>query len=222
MRALYGELEALPDARVLYTMTHETQGLRQDVLASLGYGEILRSYGADLDVTAVDLGAFGDPETKLRAEGVVIHTLAELAGNSDYDPDYLDKLYALYLDTNHDVPEVGHADTLSRADFGAHLGRDDALPEAYHVAVSGGIYSGYSELFAGRQVDTLRQETTAVRRAYRRRGMALALKGLTYAQAHGYARVDTGMASNNAAMVALNTRLGFVPERAYLTFRKVT
>jgi len=121
MRALYGELEALPDARVLYTMTHETQGLRQDVLASLGYGEILRSYGADLDVTAVDLGAFSDPETKLRAEGVVIHTLAELAGNSDYDPDYLDKLYALYLDTNHDVPEVGHADTLSRADFRAHL-----------------------------------------------------------------------------------------------------
>jgi len=90
------------------------------------------------------------------------------------------------------------------------------------VAVSGGIYIGYSELFAGRQVDTLRQEATAVRRAYRRRRVALALKlrGLAYAQAHGYARVDTGMASNNAAMVALNTRLGFVPERAYLTFRK--
>ena len=59
-------------------------------------------------------------------------------------------------------------------------------------------------------------------RAYRRRGVALALKlrGVAYARAHGYTRVNTGMASNNAAVVALNTRLGFVPQRAYVTFRK--
>ena len=198
-------------------MTHETQTERQDLLKGLGYREVLRSYGADLDVGAVDLSAFGDPETRLHAEGVVIHTLAELTD----DPD-LDKLYALYGDTNRDIPEVGHSDTLSRAEFRTHLNRDDALPEAYHVATEGGLYIGYSELFRGRQADTLKQEATAVRRSHRRRGVALALKlrGLAYAQAHGYARVNTGMASNNAAMVALNTRLGFVPQRAYLTFRK--
>lgn len=218
VRALYEGLETLPDAHVLYTMTHETQTERQDLLKRLGYREVLRSYGADLDVGAVDLSALGDPETRLHAEGVVIHTLAELTG----DPDYLDKLYALYEDTNRDIPEVGHSDTLSRAEFRAHLNRDDGLPEAYHVATGGGLYIGYSELFRGREADTLKQEATAVRRSHRRRGVALALKlrGLSYAQAHGYARVNTGMASNNAAMVALNTRLGFRPQRAYLTFRK--
>lgn len=225
MRALYEGLEILPDARVLYTMTHESQterqdllNERQDLLKGLGYREILRSYGADLDVAAVDLSAFGDPETRLRAEGVVIHTLAEITS----DPDYLDKLYALYGDTNRDIPEVGHSDTFSRAEFEAHLNRDDALPEAYHVAAGGDLYIGYSELFRGRQADTLKQEATAVRRSYRRRGVALALKlrGLAYAQTHGYTRVNTGMASNNAAMVALNTQLGFRPQRAYLTFCK--
>ncbi len=218
VRALYEGLEALPDARVLYTMAHETQTVRREVLEKLGYGEILRSYGADLEVTALDLKAFGDPETRLRAEGVVISTLAELTP----DPGFLDKLYTLYLESNRDVPEVGHSDTLSRADFEAHLKRDDALPEAYHVAVKDGHYLGYSELFAGREAGTLRQETTAVLRAYRRRGVALALKlrGVTYARAHGCTRVNTGMASNNAAVVALNTRLGFVPQQAYVTFCK--
>ncbi len=218
VRALYEGLEALPDVCVLYTMAHETQTVRQKILEELGYSEILRSYGADLEVAAVDLKAFGDPETELRAQGVVIYTLAELTP----DPGFLDKLYTLYLESNRDVPEVGHSDTLSRADFEAHLKRDDALPEAYHVAVKDDHYLGYSELFAGRKAGTLRQETTAVLRAYRRRGVALALKlrGLAYARAHGYTHVDTGMASNNAAVVALNTRLGFVPQQAYLTFGK--
>ena len=218
VRALYEELESLPDARVFYTMTHETQTVRQSVLEKLGYGEILRSYGADLDVTAVDLKAFGDPETGLHAQGVVIYTLAELAD----DPGFLDKLYTLYLGSNRDVPEVGHSDTLSRTDFEAHLKRDDALPEAYHIAVENGNYIGYSELFAGREAGTLRQETTAVLRAFRRRGVASALKlrGVVYARAHGYTYVNTGMASNNAAVVALNTGLGFVPQQAYITFRK--
>ncbi len=218
VRALYGGLEALPDARVLYTMAHETQAVHRKVLKKLDYGEILRSYGADLEVAAVDLKAFGDPETELCAQGVVIYTLAELTP----DPGFLDKLYTLYLESNRDVPEVGHSDTLSRADFDAHLKRGDALPEAHHVAVKDGRYLGYSELFAGHEAGTLRQETTAVLRAYRRRGVALALKlrGLAYARAHGYTQVNTGMASNNAAVVALNTRLGFVPQQAYLTFGK--
>ncbi len=58
--------------------------------------------------------------------------------------------------------------------------------------------------------------------SYRRRGVALALKlrGLAYAQSRGYVYINTGMASNNEAMVALNTRLGFVPQKAFITFSK--
>jgi len=205
-------------ARVLYTMTQETQLERLDVLASLGFAETLRSYGANLEVASVDLAKYGEPERRLEREGIVIRTLAELRR----DPAYARKLYGLYLETNRDVPEVGHDDTKSYEDFVKHLEREDALPEAYFVTVKGGECIGYSELFASEQADRLNQETTAVRRAYRRRGVALALKlrGVAYAKRHGIHTINTGMASNNTAMVALNTRLGFVPKPAWITFRK--
>lgn len=198
-------------------MTHESRVERQEILKGLGYCERLRSYGAELEVATVDLGAFGDPETRLRRAGITLHTFAELCGGADYTG----RLYALYLESNRDVPEVGHADTMNRAEFGAHLARRDALPEASQVALHRGNYVGYSELFSGGE-KRLQQETTAVLAPYRRQGVALALKlrGLGYAQKHAYERIGTGMASNNEAMVTLNTRLGFVPQEAFITFSK--
>ncbi len=209
-------------AKSFYTMTHETKGGQRESLESLGFAEILRSYGADLDVASVNLEAHGDVEVRLNAQGIAIRTRAELTD----DPAHVAKLHALYLETNRDVPEVGHADTMTLPEFEQHLSREDALPDAYFVATQGDDYVGYTEMFAeglhAAKPHTLQQETTAVKRSHRRLGIALALKlrGVAYARRHGIRSINTGMASNNVPMVTLNTRLGFVAQPAWITLRK--
>lgn len=64
---------------------------------------------------------------------------------------------------------------------------------------------------------------TAVKRAYRRQGIALALKlrAIVYAQEHGKPYIKTWNDSPNEGMIALNERLGFVRQIGWLTYRKM-
>lgn len=207
--------------RFMFTMAQPGQGTLLQALEGLGFREWMRSFGANLELSSVDLTAYGDPEAALAARGITIRTLSELRADSEHAPELIDKLHALYLGAERDMPEVGHNDTKDASAFGAHLTREDALPDAFFIAVHGGDLVGYSELARGNG-NALRQETTAVLRPYRRRGVALALKlrGLAYAKGVGAARINTGMASHNRPMIALNTRLGFVPEPPYITLVK--
>jgi GNAT superfamily N-acetyltransferase len=89
--------------------------------------------------------------------------------------------------------------------------------ESVFIATHNGEHVGLSIL--GRRVtemdvrfggpSSLSQHLTGVRRAYRRQGIALALKLRTieYAREHGFERILTN--SDNPAMRALNRKLGF-------------
>lgn len=59
---------------------------------------------------------------------------------------------------------------------------------------------------------------TGTRRAYRRRGLGLALKlrGIVDAQSCGIREIWTNNASNNVPMLSLNDRLGFVRQIAHV------
>ena len=61
-----------------------------------------------------------------------------------------------------------------------------------------------------------------VRRAYRRRGIATALKvrGILWAKNHGFQGVRTDTDTTNAPMIAINDRLGFVETPGRVEFRK--
>lgn len=50
--------------------------------------------------------------------------------------------------------------------------------------------------------------------------MALKLKTIEYARAHGYDVIKTWNDSSNVGMLAINEKLGFVRQPAWITFVK--
>jgi GNAT superfamily N-acetyltransferase len=177
----------------------------------------MQTFGANLDVTTFDPTPYATCEDRLHAAGIVIKTYAELAD----DPARDRKLYALVDQVNHEMPNLGHFDDQSFDQFVNDCLHGPAmLPDAYFVAVHGDDYVGVSELFASDDPAVFDTRTTGVLPAYRRLGIALALKmrAIRYAQTHGATRVTTGMDATNTPIVALNQRLGFVPEPLWITF----
>ena len=88
--------------------------------------------------------------------------------------------------------------------------------DAFFVAVAEatGDVVGYASLIYDAASTTVAyHDMTAVRRAYRGRGIATALKRATIAWAveHGLEALDTGNDEDNAAMRAVNLALGYRP-----------
>lgn len=80
------------------------------------------------------------------------------------------------------------------------------------VALDGGDVVGYATLFRlPATPDRLEHGLTAVLRGHRRRGVGTALKRaqIAWAAAHGYRRLVTSTDEANAAMRAVNDRLGY-------------
>jgi GNAT superfamily N-acetyltransferase len=178
---------------------------------------VMQTFGANLDVTTFDPTPYATCEDRLHAAGIAIKTYAELAADLARDR----KLYALVDQVNQEMPNLGQFDDQSFEQFvNDDLHSPAMLPDAYFVAVHGADYVGVSEVFSSDDPTVFDTRTTGVLPAYRRLGIALALKvrAIRYAQTHGATCVTTGMDATNTPIVALNQRLGFVPEPLWITF----
>jgi GNAT superfamily N-acetyltransferase len=97
------------------------------------------------------------------------------------------------------------------------------LPDALFIAKRGDEYVGVSDVSLFEALPgALTQGFTGVRREYRRRGLATALKvrEVLYAQSHGYQIVQAFNKSEQRAIRALNEKLGFVVMREQLLLEK--
>lgn len=217
---LLARLAAL-DPIVLWANTRETFDRAVRFLERRGFTEKRRAWESRLNVAAFDPTPF--LENAARAtQGLEISTVAK---EREKDPDWVQQLYDLELEVGEDVPRV---DAYTPQPLEQHMKRllenPDWLPDAHFLAQDGDRYVAESNLFRSQQLpDVFYQGITGTRRAYRGRGVALALKLRTvaYARRRGIREIRTWNDTLNAPMLHINMKLGFVRQPAWITFEQV-
>lgn len=173
-------------------------------LANRGFREVER-----MKVVRLDLAGLAVPAV----EAPVGITVTSLAAR----PDLADALYDVAVEALPDIPGEGRMDPGTAAEFRARDVDRDIMPKGgYAVAVDtgSGAVVGYSNLMLVPGNPALAWHgMTAVRRAWRGRGIAGALKRATiaWAASHGLEAIETANDVDNAPMRAVNRRLGYRP-----------
>jgi GNAT superfamily N-acetyltransferase len=193
-------------------------------LATRGFTETMREWESRLPLADCDIERFRETEAKVIGKGIRLTTLAQLRTE---DPNADRKLYDLDTEVTQDVPS-DDPPTLVPFDLWCEkiMGGKSFRPETFFIAVApDGQYAGISMLWhpEAEGTDFLETGLTGVRRAYRRQGIALALKlrAIDYAKSVGVREVRTENASTNIGMLAINEALGFVRQPAWVFFEKV-
>jgi GNAT superfamily N-acetyltransferase len=221
-RALYERL--LSDLRPFDPLTiravaREDRERAVRFLRDRDFAEEMRGWESRLDVKTFDLSPYTDVEERVRAQGIAIRTLREL----EAEPDYRRRIYELDMELEADVPQPEAFTRPSFEEYSAHFFENpNLLPEGVFVAVDAGEFVGTTSLWAMQASSDLNIGLTAVKRHYRRRGIALALKlrAIDSARAHGVTEMDTTNDSHNIAMLHINQALGFKREPAWVVFEK--
>jgi mycothiol synthase len=185
----------------------ESEVEAQEYLRRRGYRVVGGEKALALDLTALE------PEAAQVPAGVEIVALADR-------PELAEALYAVGIEAAADIP--GNAGDMSFEQWRAiELDRPSRRRDLLFVAVVNGEPVGYVSMDDnGRDGHN---GLTAVRRAWRRRGIATALKRTQIAAAKlaGFERLITGSEERNLPMRTLNAKLGYRPEssRSTLTMR---
>lgn len=180
-------------------------------LARRGFGEHGRNSRLALDLRAIETPEVEPPR------GVEIVTWAER-------PELAGGMYDVALEAFPDVP--GEEATVVPP-FESWLANDmrgaGDRTEATFVAVAGSAVVGYAKLAFpdGRPREAV-HDITAVARAWRRRGVAGALKRaeIAWARRHGYERLETRNEERNTPIRVLNELHGYRLEPGTITMRR--
>jgi GNAT superfamily N-acetyltransferase len=222
-RTLYNRI--LHDLRE-YAPQQLTTRTRQDLIRSMrfvierGFEPVQWDYEQRLNPQEFDAAPFANLELKQAARGIVIRTLPEL----EHDPQRDRKLYALHGQVLADVPMVGEATDQPFDEWRSRtFNNPTLLPDGYFVAVSGDEYVGYTKITEGLGNPwEYYQGLTGVRRDYRRRGIALALKvrAIEFAKHNGKTQIKTFNGKQNTGMLRINEIVGFKRQPPWITLVK--
>lgn len=206
------------DATALKTSARENMADAVGWIHRRGFVEKSRHWESRLDLRGFEPAKFAEREAT--SKGIRIATLKEELAR---DPGCLRLVFEFGNAVGPDVPRT---DPFTAPSF--EMWRDMVLgpwsfPEAFFLAMDGDVVVGQSDLETSEsQPDVAYTGFTGVRREYRGRGIAWALKlrALALAKARGYAEVRTWNSTLNAPMLGINVALGFVKQPAWIQFEK--
>lgn len=206
-------------ARQVRTWTQESRGEAFGFLFRRGFEPLAWTWESRLDLAAFRMTEFAD-RWGIPA-GIEITTLAAEVANDLEAPR---KVYELDCELAADVPRHDPFTPPGFELYRQHLLESPrAMPDAHFLAKEGDRYVGVSNLERFDALpDVLHTGFTGVRREYRGRGIAFALKlrAIDYAILHGIREIRTGNSTLNAPMLGINERLGFVKQPMWINFGK--
>ena len=187
---------------------------RPDGIAFLehrAFTEYERSTSLRLDLSGLT------PPMARPSDGVAITSLAER-------PDLVPGVHEVALETFGDIPGEEPMAPGDLAEFRARdVDRPAIPPWGFAIAVDpDDRVVGYASLILVPGDEGIAwHDMTAVKRSWRGRGLAMALKATTIAAAieHGLTALETGNDIDNDAMRAINARLGYRAQPDLLTMR---
>jgi mycothiol synthase len=187
-----------------------------------GFAEKARNWESRLDLTTADSAKYAGYIHSALKQGITFTTLAE---EQHRGQDALRKIHELVQLISADMPREAEFTPLTFEDWVTYsLKNPQLLPEGYILAMHGPDYVGMSDVH---RIDTqpgvLNQDDTGVRREYRGRGIATALKlkVIEYGKKNGYRMIKTWNDSINAPMLAVNTKLGFKRQVGWIMMEKI-
>jgi GNAT superfamily N-acetyltransferase len=223
--ALFGQITTLAesmDGRSLSTQCREDKSETIRFLENRGFLAGMREWESRLDLGEFDPSVYTGYEQKVLDQGIRMATLRELR---EEDPDCHRKVYDMVCSIEADVPRSEAEFTPPDFElFQTRLENSlNLLPDGYCIAVANGEYVGVSSVHSSQATNDLEVGLTGVRRDYRRRGIALALKvkATTWAKEQGYPLVKTWNATSNDRMLDINVRLGFRRQPAWVEYKKM-
>jgi GNAT superfamily N-acetyltransferase len=168
-----------------------------------GFREVGRERDVLLDLSKVSPAAPDPPS------GITLVSFAER-------PDLIPAVFALDKEVSLDVPAHGTHEPMTYEHWAReNLEGPGALPEACVIALDGEEVVGYTALRRyGADSPEAENRLTAVRRPWRRRGIATALKRaqIEAARTAGIETISTTNDELNVGMRGVNARLGYEPE----------
>lgn len=182
-----------------------------------GFSEAYRRFESELDVTNFDWSRFPGWRERIEGQGLRLAAFSEFGDNDASRT----RLFDLVKTVAQDIPYPDVQPNFTYEDMVKYFGAPGYRPDALFVAVDRDRWVGFSGIHCpeGRPGYTV---LTGTLRDYRGRGIATALKLATieFAQRHGIPALRTNNDTVNAAMLAVNDRLGYRRLAARVRFKR--
>jgi len=183
-----------------------------------GYQKQHHIFKSSLKLAGFDPTPFLGPLERAQAEGFRFAPLSAIGS----DEATYRRLFELYDEAGSDVPGQEMVDQIPYEFFvKAVLEHPRFRPDALWLALDGEVMAALAHL-TPQQDGSMYHQFTGVRRAYRGRGLATAVKmaALQWAMVSGIPALKTDNHSVNERMLAVNRKMGYLPEPGSFTLRK--
>ena len=188
-----------------------------------GFTKVMRYPRSQLDVTDFDFTPFSGAKERAKRHGIEIWRLTELR---EADPKWQEKLWESEWEIDQDVPSPDPFTRQPIEEYVKRFTRPNFTADGWFIAVDSTQesrpYVGMSTIWpSSANKEKVYVGLTGTLRSHRRKGIATALKLLTFkfTQSIGARFIETDNEENNP-MYDLNMKLGFEPLPAWVDFEK--